>query len=52
MTQVTVMTTAFYDRMPYGLQFFERAGGGNCVLWRFHDFRLTTEKASPSIPTQ
>lgn len=40
------MTTAFYDAKPYDRQSFERADGGDCIQWRFHEFRLTAETAA------
>lgn len=39
------MTTSFYDAKPYDRRSFERAGGGDRIDWRFHEFRLTAETA-------
>jgi D-lactate dehydrogenase len=46
MNATTPITTAFYDAKPYDRQSFERASAGDCIQWRFHDFRLTAETAA------
>jgi lactate dehydrogenase-like 2-hydroxyacid dehydrogenase len=40
------MMTAFYDAKPYDRQSFKRVGDGDCIQWRFHEFRLTAETAA------
>lgn len=47
-----MMTTAFFDTKPYDRQSFGRATDGECIQWRFHDFRLTAETAAAAQGAQ
>jgi D-lactate dehydrogenase len=42
----TMLTTAFYDARSYDRKSFGNGEGSYPVLWRFHDFRLSTETVS------
>lgn len=39
------MEVAFYDTKSYDRRFFDRTASAAEILWRFHDFRLSTETA-------
>lgn len=47
-----MLTTAFYDARSYDRKSLGKGEGTYPVLWRFHDFRLSTETVSTTRGTE
>jgi len=47
-----MLTTVFYDARSYDRKSFGKGEGTYPVLWRFHDFRLSTETVSTARGTE